>query len=178
MAREEIFQRLASCSDGGECPIQEGCQQFKPAIVGGDIGVDPFSAADRLPAKLIAGADTDHLKQQPQRASIAITKRVNDVELAIVVRQAGNEFFAGQTHEVVFLRNLPKKLVRLRLDAVDVRESRVASTDVDRPKVTGPVIQILKQVEVNRPQGRQGNVVEVRFILIDACLGQLDFSRV
>src|SRR5471032_3466217 len=155
MAREEIFQRLASCSDGGECAIQEGCQQFKPAIVGGDIGVDPFSAADRLPAKLIAGADADHLKQQPQRAPVAIAERVNDVELAIVVCHAGYEFRARQTREVVFLRKLPKELVRLRLDAVDVCESRVASNDVDRPKVTGPVIQILKQVVVNRPQGWQ-----------------------
>ncbi|WP_317201514.1 hypothetical protein [Janthinobacterium sp.] len=76
------------------------------------------------------------------------------------------------------MRKLPKELVRLRLDSADVREPRVAFADVDHPKIAGPVVEILKQMEVNRPQGRQGNVVEVRFVLVNTGLGQLDFCRV
>lgn len=138
------------CSDWRECAIKEGGQQFKPAIVCGDVGVDPFPLADRFPAKFKAGVDADHLEQQPLRAPIAIAERVNDVELAIVVRQAGDELLARQTGEVVFVRKLPKELGRLRLDAADIRELRGAFADVDHSQIAGPLIQILKQIEVNR----------------------------
>lgn len=106
--------------------------------------------ADRFPAKFKAGVDADHFEQQPLRAPIAITERVNDVELAIVVRQAGDELLARQTGEVVFVRKLPKELGRLRLDAADIRELCAAFADVDRSQIAGPLIQILKQIEVNR----------------------------
>lgn len=74
------------------------------------------------------------------------------------------------------MRQLPKELVRFRLDPADVREPGAALADVDGPEFAGLAVEILEQVEVNGPQGRQGNVIEVGLVLVYAGLGQFDLS--
>lgn len=164
------------CSKRSKSTIQESGKCVKPTIICGDVGIDPFRAPNRLPAKFEASIDTNQFKHQPLRTPISIAKRMYDVELTVVVRQPGDEVRTRQTNEIVFLLKLQKELVRLSLDPGDVREPCAAFADVDRPKVACPIINILKKMEVNCAQGRQGNIIEIRLVLLDAGLGQLDFS--
>ena len=44
------------------------------------------------------GVDADELEHQPLCASVAITERVDDVELAVVVRQAATNWSCGSVN--------------------------------------------------------------------------------
>lgn len=147
-------------------------------MVCGDVGIDPFLPVNWLPANFKASINPYQLKHQPLRPSIPIAKRMKDIEFAVVMRQSGSELRTRQTNKTPFLFKLAKELIRLRLDSADIREPCAAFADVDRPKCASPVIQVLKQMEVNCPQSLQGKIIEVRLELFNTCLGQRDFSRV
>jgi len=85
--------------------------------------------------------NADHFEHQALCPSVAIPERVNDVELAVVVRKTGDKFVSRQPNKKIFLRKLPKELIPFRFDTANVREPCAALADVDRPKFTGPVTQ-------------------------------------
>jgi hypothetical protein len=164
-------------SNWSECACQQINQQFKPTIVCCDIGFQPLRASNRRPPKFIAGIDRNHFKKQPLRAAVSIAKRMNNVELTVEVRHAGNKLFTRQANEIVLLFQLPEELVCFRLDSVDIRESCAAFADIDCAEVSSPVVYILKQMKVNFTQGRQGNIIEVRLKLLDSSLTEFDLGR-
>lgn len=78
-------------------------------------------------------------------ASIPVPKRMNDVELAVKVRESGNELRMRQSIEIILFGELVEQLFSFRHNAAEVGKTRAALADIDRADLTGPTVDVAKR---------------------------------
>lgn len=123
--------------------------------------MEPFIRAHWPPVDLEAGIDDDVLEQQSLRTTVALAKRMDDVEVAEVCGCRDDQLGAVRSFEPVGSQQMFEQFVRFGCNAARGAEASAALGYVYGTDLSSPVVNVAEQVTVQAFQA--GQVVGGRF---------------
>ena len=110
------------------------------------IGRDPF------PGERETARCQDVPKKKPLHSAVTLTKRVQGIKLAEIVRQAAREIRRGNRLQHVFTSEFQRYAIHLAFDETGLGELAAVFVDRDGTNLPGPIVDIFKEPPMKQPQ--------------------------
>lgn len=118
----------------------------------GGHGGDHFVAADFGEVDEVACLFRQLCAERALNPAIAVSEGMGSVDFACVVGQSSDDGFRWVAEQEILLGNLVQLLAEVGFDLAAVTKTAAALADVDSAQLPGPVLDILKQMTVDRLQ--------------------------
>ncbi len=144
-----MLRKLPLCDRGPERRLKGSVVAVETCLA----GVLVLFRRDLGPAERPSCVPQQLPEEGPLRPAISLPERVGGVDLAEVVRGAGDELILREVPQVVLGGQVGEDLAELAADVVPVAQ-HAGADDVHRAELTGPRIDVDEEVAVERLEVR------------------------